>query len=179
MSKKTTTTRIRRTGPALTSRSAAEAELGVLAAHTAERDRLVAKLEAELTAVRQRYEDKIEAEQAIVDAATDRLQAWAEANTGEFAERKSLDLLHGTLGFRTGNPALKTLAGWTWDRVKEKLLAGPLATYVRTKTEPDKEGIHGAYQRGELSDAGLREIGLRIVQDEAFFIEPKAETPAA
>lgn len=169
--------RIRRTGPALTSRFAAEAELGALAAATAERDRLVAKLEAELTDVRQRYEEKIDTQQEAIDAATDRLQAWAEANPDEFGDRKSLDLLHGTVGFRTGNPALKTLSGWTWDRVKEKLVGG-LAAFVRTKTEPDKEGIHGAYQRGELSDAQLREIGLRIVQDEAFFIEPKTEAAA-
>lgn len=174
MSTKNKPTRIRRTGPALTTRADAEAELGRLAAASAARDKLTAELEARLTEVRQRFEDKIEAEQTVVEAATDRLQAWAEAHPEHFVERKSLDLLHGVVGFRTGNPALKTLAGHTWDRVKEKL-TGALAGFLRTKTEPDKEGIHGAYQRGELSDADLRGLGLRIVQDEAFFIETKVE----
>lgn len=175
MSKKT---RIRRTEPALSTRADAEHELGKLAKAVAERDQLTAELEARLTEIRQRFEGRIEGLDSIVEAATDRLQAWAEANPSEFATKKSLDLLHGTVGFRTGNPTLKTLAGWTWDRVQEKLV-GPLARYVRTKTEPDKAGLHGAHTRGEIDDGQLRAIGLRVVQDEAFFVETKTETPAA
>jgi phage host-nuclease inhibitor protein Gam len=175
MSKKT---RIRRTEPALNSRADAERVLGELARATAERDQLTAELEGKLTEIRQRYEKQIDSLEILVEAATDRLQVWAEANPAEFGARKSLDLLHGSLGFRTGNPTLKTLSGWTWDRVQEKLV-GPLAKFLRTKVEPDKAGLHSAHQRGEIDEAGLRGIGLRVVQDEAFFIEPKTEMLAA
>lgn len=172
------TTRIRRTAPVVATRADAERILGELAADTAETSRLKAELESKLTAVRQQYEGTIEQLGKRIEGNTGLLQSWAESNPEEFGDKKSLDLLHGRLGFRTGNPKLKTLSGWTWDRVKETLIRN-LTGHVRTKTEVDKEGLLAAFQRHELDDRDLREIGVKVVQDEAFFIETKTETPTA
>src|SRR4249919_3610394 len=45
--------------------------------------------------------------------------AWAHAHPEAFTG-KSVRMLHGTIGWRVNPPSLKTLAGWTWDRVLEK-----------------------------------------------------------
>ncbi len=170
-------TRIRRTAPVVATRADAERLLGELAAASAEQARLQAELDAELTTVRQRYEGNIDLLAKKIEGHTGLLQAWAEASPEEFGDKKSLELLHGRLGFRTGNPKLKTLPGWTWDRVKALLL--PASPFLRVKTEPDKEGLLAARQRNELDDGDLRALGLKVVQDEAFFIEPKVDAPAA
>ncbi len=174
----TPSTRIRRTAPVVATRADAERVLGELAADSAEQARLQAELDAELTTVRQKYEGTIEDLGKKIEGATGLLQAWAEANPEEFGDKKSVELLHGRLGFRTGNPKLKTLSGWTWDRVKETL-ARKFAGHIRTKTEVDKEGLLAAHQRHEIDERDLREIGVKVVQDEAFFIEPKTEAKAA
>jgi phage host-nuclease inhibitor protein Gam len=172
------TTRIRRTAPVVATRADAERVLGELAADTAEQTRLQAELDAELVAIRQKYEGQIDTLAKKIEGATGLLQSWAEANTSEFGDKKSLELLHGRLGFRTGNPKLKTLAGWTWDRVKETLVRN-FSGHIRTKTEVDKEGLLAAHQRHEIDAADLRAVGVKVVQDEAFFIEPKVDAPAA
>jgi phage host-nuclease inhibitor protein Gam len=174
----TATTRIRRTTPVVATRADAERILGELAAATADRARFQAELDAKLTEVRREFEHVIEDLNKDIEGHTGLLQAWAEANPDEFGEKKSVELLHGRLGFRTGNPKLKTLSGWTWDRVKETL-ARSFSGHIRTKTEVDKEGLLAARQRHELDDNDLRQIGVKVVQDEAFFIEPKVDAPAA
>lgn len=101
------------------------------------------------------------------------VQAWAEANPGEFSTRKSIEFPAGKIGFRTGTPKLKTLPGWTFARVLEKLLAVSWGmAWVRVKQEVDKEGIIASFASGTLQPAELREIGVNVEQDEAFFIEP-------
>jgi len=166
--------RIRLTKPVISTRAEAEKTLGEIAAHTATLNGLKAELDAQLTAARQTYEGKIDALAKAIEEKSGLLQQWAEANTEEFGKAKSIELLHGRLGFRTGMPKLKTLAGWTWDKV-----VGALDTaWVRIKREADKEGMLAAHQRGELDDADLRAAGVRVVQDESFFVEPKAEEPA-
>ncbi len=50
--------------------------------------------------------------------------------------------------------------------------------FIRVKREVDKEGLLSTYARGEVNDASLREAGIRVVQEESFFVEPKLETAA-
>jgi phage host-nuclease inhibitor protein Gam len=167
-------TRIRLTRSVVSTRSEAEQTLGEVAANTAELNALKAQLNQDITAARQKYEGRIEALERQIEQKSGLLQQWAEATPEEFADKKSIDFLHGRLGFRTGNPTLKTISGWTFKRVLEVVDR----TFVRTKEELDKEGVLAAHTRGELDDKGLRSVGLRVVQDEAFFIEPKLEEAA-
>lgn len=101
------------------------------------------------------------------------VQAWAEANPDEFSKKKHVDFFAGKVGFRTGTPKLKCVTGWTFNRVLEKLqsLAWGHA-FVRVKSEVDKEAIIAGHAQGTFQPAELREIGVKVEQDEAFFIEP-------
>jgi phage host-nuclease inhibitor protein Gam len=163
-----TANRIRLSKPDVATRADAETLLGEIAADTATLNALRAELDGEVTAVRQKYEGRIDALAKQLEQKSGLLQQWAEASPEEFAERKSIDFLHGRLGFRTGNPKLKTLAGWTFDRV----LGVIDALFVRVKRDLDKETILSAY-------AALRAVGLRVVQEETFFVEPKLEEKAS
>lgn len=98
-----------------------------------------------------------------------RVQAWAEANPAEFGKNRSVQMLHGTIGWRIGQPTLKTLSGWTWDRVLEAIRTA-CPQWVRTKSEVDKQSILA--ERENLLDGDLKLIGVKIVQEDSFYVEP-------
>jgi phage host-nuclease inhibitor protein Gam len=174
------TKRIRLTRPVVATRAAAESMLGEIAAASARHAGLVAELETELTKTRQSFEGEIDALARDIELKTGLLQQWAESSPEEFQEgKKSVDMLHGRIGFRTGTPKLKTLAGWTFERVKDACKADCLGEqFVRVKETLDKEALLGAFASGTLTDAQLRAVGCRVAQDESFFVETKSEEPA-
>jgi phage host-nuclease inhibitor protein Gam len=130
-------------------------------------------LELEINAARAKYEPQITAYCHEINDDFEACQRWAEANPSAFVPRKSLDLMHGVLGFRTGQPRLKLLSGTTWNRVLELLALNRLTDFIRQKQEPDKERILA--ERETLTDELLKRIGVKVVQDETFYIEPKRE----
>ena len=89
-----------------------------------------------------------------------------------FGKFKSAASSLGLFGFRTGNPTLVLLnRKWKWGDVISAIKSIGKSDLIRTKEEPNKDAIK------LLDDATLASIGLRIAQDEAFFIEPKREDP--
>ena len=87
---------------------------------------------------------------------------------------KSLETPQGSLGWRIGNATLKTLSGFTWDRVLERLQALPkFAGYIRQKLEVNKQAI--LVDREQIPPEELRSVGVKIVQEELFFVEPNIE----
>lgn len=174
MSKK----RLKVTAPVLKSRAEAEEALGQVRALTIERNTAQCAREKELKALDELFKAEIDGCNTEIEALAEQLRVWAEANPSEFGERRSLELTHGLMGWRTGNPTLKTLAGFTWDRVLERLHEDPrFAGFVRTKEEVDKASILA--QRESLAAEDLKAMGVKVVQDEPFFVEPKIEEPAA
>jgi phage host-nuclease inhibitor protein Gam len=165
--------RIKITAPVIRTREEMEALVGQIADLKICEAKTKAAMDKELTAVRRRYE----ADLALInDALAPKMEcarAWAEANPSEFNGAKSIELLHGTIGWRLGNWQAKTLSGWTWDRVLEKLesLGGKFRDFVRVKKEVNKAQIIA--ERENLGPEELRSIGVRITQEEAFFIDPK------
>ena len=93
-------------------RDLAEVEnlVGHIAAARNHERALTAQMDDLLTAIRQRYEPQLLELAGQIESMHGAVQSWAEANPDRFAPRKSLDLCHGTIGFRTGNPRLKTVA---------------------------------------------------------------------
>ncbi len=99
---------------------------------------------------------------------------WALANPAEFAEAKSLDFGTARVGFRTGTPKLTLLnRSWNWDAVCETVQR-LLPNFIRSKPELDKEAIIA--QRDELAEY-LPACGVKVVQGETFFLEPKLSEP--
>ncbi len=84
-----------------------------------------------------------------------------------------MDTIHGTMGFRTGTPALKTLKGFTWGAITN-LLEEFLPDYVRTVKQPDKERLLADRDEAEVA-ALFPKVGVKVVQEETFFAEAKKE----
>jgi phage host-nuclease inhibitor protein Gam len=160
-------------------RARAEEILGELAVLKLEEREQKNELDRELTAARESREAPLLKLTKKIEEKTALLESWASANPGEFPKnRKSIELIHGVIGYRTGTPKLKTLPKWTWDRVLEKLKE-MLPEMVRSKEEVNKEGIIAAVGEGRLEPESARQLGVTVVQDETFFVEPRiAEQPA-
>lgn len=122
-----------------------------------------------------------------------------------FAKKKSLEMGQGVIGFRTGTPKLKTLKGFTWaaalrlvkeylpgyvrqteEIAKDKLLADRDGDYILPTVrisgdptgvvaligddlEPPHEDVTVPMSRQ------MERCGLVVVQEEAFYVEPKDE----
>lgn len=171
-------TRIKIALPQITNRDEAEALVGEIQLITCNQLRTSAKMDAEINAVRQKYEGNLATYTESLKTKTDTLRAWAEASPDEFPKgRKSIQFVHGTIGFRTGTPKLALLNRlWTWDRVHKMLITLGLAKdYIRTKEEVDKESIIAAAAKNP-DHAGARiacaAFGTKVVQEESFFVEP-------
>lgn len=160
-------------------RARAEELLGEIATLTIETREQKNALDRELASAREKYEAPLVALGRRIEEKTALLESWAAANPAEFPKnRKSIELLHGSLGYRTGMPKLKTLPKWTWDRVLETLRT-LAAQFIRSKEEVNKEGILAAIIDGSLDASSARQLGVLMLQEESFFVEPKLETQDA
>lgn len=159
--------------PELKTRDDAESTMTELAQVLNNQRKITALRDAMVLDINSRFEGALtECDQAI-QLKTQQLRAWADTNPDQFPKgRKSLDLVSGTLGFRTGTPKLALLSrSWTWDKVLEKLRT--LASrFIRTKEEVDKEAILAEYAQAPSPDL-LSLYGVKVTQDETFYIEPK------
>jgi len=133
-----------------------------------------AKMDAEITKIRDRNADELARWQEQKDAAFDVLQSFATENRAElFTKKKSMETTHGILGFRTGTPKLKTLKGFTWASVLQ-LLRKFAPEYVRTTEEVAKDKLLADRDIEEMVEI-MPNVGIMVDQDETFFVEPKKE----
>lgn len=146
-----------------------------------------ATMDIEMTKIREKYQDELTKLGEVKEKSFDILQAYALENRDElFSKRKSLETTHGTIGFRTGTPKLKTLKGFTWASVLT-LVKKFLPDYVRTSEEVNKEKLltdrdteipsddaETAEQVCKLKEK-MKDCGITVVQDETFYVEPKKE----
>ena len=133
-----------------------------------------ATMDIEMTKIREKYQDELTKLGETKDNAFDIMQAYAMENREElFSKRKSLETTHGTIGFRTGTPKLKTLKGFTWASVLT-MLKEFLPGSVRTVEEPAKDKLLADREDEEVA-ALLPKVGVAVVQDETFYVEPKKE----
>lgn len=165
--------RIKRVEPkAPQSREDMEALVGEIAALTIERDAMTVELDGRLQAIRAEYEARLAETALHIESKLAAAQLWAAANPAAFGSKKSIEMVHAVVGFRVGMPRLKTLRGCTWSFVLEQLARFRLQQYIRCKSEPDKERIIA--DREKLAER-LDALGVVVVQDETFFVEPKRE----
>lgn len=148
-----------------------ETLVGDIAALKIRERELKARMDADLKEVRDRYEGQLAGLSESIGAKMPAALAWADNNADDFGKLRSIEMLHGTIGWRTNTPSLRTLSGWTWDRVLEKLLNIGAMTYVRTKQEVNKQALLA--DRDDLGGEEFRKLGVRVVQEDEFFVEPK------
>ena len=162
--------------PRILTREQAEAAMDALALATHRRDKLEAEMNLRLTAVREKYEAEMAQLATSIKTETDRLHAWADSHPEAFDSARSLKLLHGVVGYRLGNWAVKLIRGFKLERAVAlvKTVLGP--AYVRTKEEIDKELLLA--DRAHIPPESLTACGLRLEQAEAFYATPeKSEAP--
>lgn len=166
--------RIKSNGPAITTRAQMERVVADICELTIFKDRQMAAMDKRLMEIREEYEGTLGKAQEELDAKMAMARDWAEANPGEFSGRKSIEMVHGTVGWRTGTPKLKLLTGWTWNRVLEFLVINKLVDFIRSKQEVDKEVILA--NRDCIKEETLRQIGVKVVQEESFYVDPKRDS---
>jgi len=162
------------TATTIKTREELEGVMGEFARTSITRGQLALAMEERLALVRQDYESRLADFDAELDALFADLEAWAALNPGEFATRRSIELVHGAIGFRTGNPALKTIKGVKWEHVLDMLKGSGLADrYVRTVEEPNKDALLA--DREQIGAERLATLGLRVEQTERFFADARKE----
>ena len=133
-----------------------------------------ADIELQCAKIREKHADELTRLGEEREQAFDTLQAYAVENKPElFTKKKSLDMAHGTIGFRTGTPKLKTLKGFTWAAALQ-LVKDKLQSYIRTTEEIAKDKL-----LADRDEEGMMEkmatCGITVTQDETFYVEPKKE----
>lgn len=114
----------------------------------------------------------IEVAKTIIDNQFEVLEVYAKENGDLFKNRKSLELKHGTIGFRTGTPKVKWLRGISAAEVLERIKKYLPTMFIRE--EVNKLALIA--QRNDPAVTGNAvKCGFEIVQEESFFVDPKAE----
>lgn len=141
---------------------------------------LAAEMEEEIQAIREEFDGDInilEAEQKLLMAV---IKGYCVANRDSIfpEKKKSIDSLYGTLGFRNGTPALRTVSkGITWENVLAKLKELKLTEYIRTVEEPNKEKLLADRNKEEVVKH-FPDLGVVVKQEESFYIDLKKEEVA-
>lgn len=169
-------------------REVAEEAFAQYAKADAQIEKINAEIDLKCAKIREKYQQKLGELMCDRECAFDTLQAYATENQAElFTKKKSLDMAHGTIGFRTGTPKLKTLKGFTWASaltLVKKFMPG----YVRTSEEIAKDKLladrdleavefiesETTKMQIPMSNA-MAECGIIVAQDETFYVEPKKE----
>ena len=155
------------TAPVIT-RDEAETLVGQITELIIKKQQLTSEMDEQISTIRTRYETTLGNLDGRLEEATKRVREWACANTHEFGSRKSIIFTQGVIGFRTGTPKLKTLAGWTFARVLNELIERKVKAWIRTKQEVDKEVIIAAHSANEVGNSDLKPFGLNP-REKAFW----------
>lgn len=137
-----------------------------------------AKMNEEINKVKSKYQEQITDLKESLEEPQEVLRVFAEEQRPNWGKKKSMELLHSIIGFRTGTPKVTKHKSFTWDAITE--LAVKLHPHlVRTKTELDKESIIAISSEDGFGSI-KKELFIDVVQDETFYVEAKKEelTPA-
>lgn len=142
------------------------------------RESFIAKKEAEMNKKIQEVKDKFEsdviAQRSEADLIRRRIEDFCKSNSNEFKEKKSKDFTHGTIGFRTNPPKVQLLnRKYNLKTAIELIKKIFKNSYIRTKEEIAKETVLADYAQKKLDDSKLASVGLKIDQEESFFVDIK------
>ncbi|MBQ7413837.1 MAG: host-nuclease inhibitor Gam family protein [Prevotella sp.] len=183
------TKRKKKTVIANVTRDEAEQAFTDYAKAQAEVDKITASIELECAKIREKHQSRLAQLECDKQCAFDTLEAFATNNKDElFSKKKSLDMAQGTIGFRTGTPKLKTLKGFTWASALELAKRFLPFTYIRQTEDIAKDKLLADRDSKEVviydkskdgrtvtMQEAMAAVGIQCVQEETFYVEPKAE----
>lgn len=137
----------------------------------------MSKLESELNVKRTELENKytpdlskFKEQKLLIESD---LELYAQENKNLFEGKRSIEMLHGAIGFRQSTK-LAALKGFRWQDVIERIktIGGKFKKdYLRIKEEIAKDELKSDLVNGNLSDADARKICVELEQSDNFFIE--------
>ncbi len=133
-----------------------------------------AEMDTEIRAIKECYEQRLSGISEELTPMVEAVHAWAEAHPQDFAGKKSLELLHGIVGWRVSPPAIKPMRGYTWSAVLDRLKALARGEYIRVKEEVNKDALLAARESEDL-----RGLYCQVEQADEFFIDPKLTSVSA
>lgn len=141
---------------------------------------LQVEMEQEIAQIQKRYQGDMDEISREIQAKEAGVHVWAVQNPKEFGERRSIELTQAIVGFRTCPPAVEKIRSRdTWGDIAQRLASvndGEFIgeNYLRYK-DPEVDKTSLIADRESIPERALKTIGIRIEQDEVFFIEPKSE----
>jgi phage host-nuclease inhibitor protein Gam len=141
-----------------------------------ELERQVGALDIARAEATSKFEKPIDKQKAVIADLTLQLQTWYMSNHDELERdgAKSLRLTFGVIGRRLGRPSLKPLnRSWTWASIAVKLRSVYSSRFFHAPEEPK---IDRERARQELTIPQLKDCGLRVDQEETFFVETDRST---
>ena len=159
-------------------RDQAEAVLHLVALAINDKRKATADMDAELLVVKADYQPDMDTHQSVIDAGCEWLSDFAESHPEIFPkDRKSVTWAAGKFGYRTDTPSLALAKrSFGWAQILAVIAGKRLRKFIRTKMEVDKDAILarcGTLEKPtKFQQRTLPALGLKLVQDEKFFVEP-------
>lgn len=130
------------------------------------------KMEAEMNKVRAKYAEQLEDLASAKEVHFQVVEQYACEHRDElFKDKKKVEGMYGTIGFRTGSPKLALMGGFTWPMVTERCCE-ILPDYIKTSYDLAKSKLLADRGKEEVSSQ-FEKLGVKVVQEETFYLDPK------
>ncbi len=166
--------------PTLTSRDEFDAAASEVLLLQTEIDRLKAEEAGDIERIKGRYAEKLKPLVERTKARAALVKLYAVEHRAELlpTDAKSCEAGTARIGFRDGNPRTETLSKWTWEKATAAFRENNLTSYLKVSYEIARakvlaDGKEGFLENDQGEDVSLRVLGVKIEQDETFYIEPK------
>lgn len=142
-------------------------------------EKIEAKMNEEINNIKSKYTDDITELKEELEEPKACLEMFAGEQKINWGKKKSFELLHCVIGFRTGTPKVTKKKSFSWDAVLQLLKKQPIFSgFIRSTEEINKEAILG--EKDEKLIKKLKDdCFIEIDQDETFFVTPKKEEVVA
>jgi len=136
-----------------------------------------AALELEIAAIQERRQEHLLALAKQIESREAGVFVYCQQHRSAlFPDKKSLDLLLATVGYRTEPPSVEKCSKKdNWSAIARRLEALPWGTRYITMPEPEVDKKALLADRDRLTAEQLSEAGIRFEQDELFYITPKSD----
>lgn len=160
----------------ITSRQSLESVVADVVRLKIEHTEATAAMEKEIAEVQKRHQDGLLSISRQIEAKEAGVFVYCQKNRAElFPDKKSIDLLLATVGFETTPPRVeKANSKDTFPKIGLRLESLDWGVAYVRYPEPEVNREKILADRLTLTPDQLREAGLKIEQDENFFIRPNS-----
>ena len=154
--------------------SITDIELGLneIAKSEAQIAKMEAAMNGKINSIKEKFNDDSRELRAESDLLRSEVEVYCIKNKFEFDKQRTKEFTIGAIGFRTNPPKVQLLnRKYNLKTALELIKRVFTGSYVRVKEEIDKETILADYSQKKINDESLAGVGLKIDQDETFFID--------